>query len=169
MNSLTVGIGQAGVQIASKLSIKMLNDHIENYINPNGKSAKTFLIDSESKVIESVLQSELMNKYFSKYTNIITNSSGRGNNWALGHSLNYKEFKTEKNINIDAFDHFTSFLEKCDFIQNILLIHSLNGGTGSGVGSKIIEMIRDSFPKLTLIDCPVLGYEGNIIFLLINS
>ena len=159
MNTLVIGLGQAGTTIAANITANLYERNVK-FINPNGTSCKTFLIDSEAKVISNFLSKNVeLSKYFSKYTNIITNSSGRGNNWALGHSMNYKEFKTEKNINQDSFEHLSSFLEKCDFINKIVLIHSLNGGTGSGCGTRLLEMIRDEYPKFYIVECPVFGFD----------
>ena len=161
MNTLLIGIGQAGTTISSIISENLfLNSNNNSFINLNGISCKSFLIDSESKVITNILnKKKQISNYFSKYTNIITNSSGRGNNWALGHSLKYKEFKTEKNINEISYDYLRKFLEKCDFIDKIILIHSLNGGTGSGVGSRMIEMIKDDYNKMKIISCPIFGFD----------
>ena len=159
MNSLLVGIGQAGTTLTSIIS-SMLFAKAEQFVNPNATSCKAFLMDSEKKVIDTFIKSSLISKYFSKHTNIITNSSGRGNNWALGHSMNYKEFKTEKNINQDSYDHLTSFIEKCDFINKIFFLHSLNGGTGSGCGTRMIEMLKDEFDsKIKIFSVPIFGFN----------
>ena len=164
MNSLLIGIGQAGSTIASRASELLYNikddTKINTFINPNTTSCKCFLIDSEEKVIKSFISSKSpISKYFSKYSNYLTNTSGRGSNWALGHSLTFKEFKKESNINIDCFEKLSSFLEKCDFINKILIVHSLGGGTGSGVGTRMIEMLYDNYPKIELISCPVFGFN----------
>ena len=164
MNSLLIGIGQAGSTIAARTSEMLFNineeSKINTFINPNMNSCKTFLIDSEEKVIKSFIDSKSpISKYFSKYANLLTNTSGRGSNWALGHSLTFKEFKKETNINIDCFEKLNNFLEKCDFVTKILVVHSLGGGTGSGVGTRMIEMLYDSYPKIDLISCPVFGFN----------
>ena len=164
MNSLLIGIGQAGSTIASRISEMLFNSNeeskINTFINPNMNSCKCFLIDSEEKVIKTFITSKSpISKYFSKYSNILTNTSGRGSNWALGHSLTFKEYKKETNINIDCFEKLNNFLEKCDFVNKILVIHSLGGGTGSGVGTRMIEMLYDSYPKIDLISCPVFGFN----------
>ena len=163
MNSLLIGIGQAGSTIASRICELLFDikdvSKINTFINPNRTSCKCFLVDSEEKVIKSFLDSKsAINKYFSKYSNLITNSSGRGSNWALGHSLTFKEFKKDTNINIECFEKLNSFIEKCDFISKIYLVHSLGGGTGSGVGTRLLEMLNEHYPKMELISCPVFGF-----------
>ena len=164
MNSLLIGIGQAGTTIASRVCDLLFdikeNSRMNSFINPNQTSCKCFLIDSEEKVIKTFLNSKSqISKYFSKYSNLLTNSSGRGSNWALGHSLSFKEFKKDTNINIECFEKLNSFLEKCDFISKIYMVHSLGGGTGSGVGTRLLEMINESYPKMELISCPVFGFD----------
>ena len=164
MNSLLIGIGQAGSTIASRASELLFNinedSKINSFINPNRTSCKCFLIDSEEKVIKTFINSKSpISKYFSKYSNFLTNSSGRGSNWALGHSLTFKEFKKDTNINIECFEKLNSFLEKCDFISKIYVVHSLGGGTGSGVGTRLLEMINENYPKIELISCPVFGFN----------
>ena len=69
MNSLLIGIGQAGSTIASRAS-ELLYDigeesKLNSFINPNRTSCKCFLIDSEEKVIKSFINSKSpINKYF---------------------------------------------------------------------------------------------------------
>ncbi|KAJ3079390.1 Tubulin epsilon chain, partial [Quaeritorhiza haematococci] len=36
--------------------------------------------------------------------------------------------------------------EYCDSLQSFFLVHSLGGGTGSGLGSYINELLYDEFP-----------------------
>jgi len=190
MDYLIISIGQAGNQINFELSNLLLNnDNINSSLiypnNPNtnilntnfsktfqGDLAKSILIDSEQKVVKKFTDKNF-NKNWSLYkegVNLITNSSGRGNNWALGYSLEYKEPKKinkffnleedNKNISLESFELINKFLEKCDFIKGFLSIHSLNGGTGSGVTTRVIEMLREEFPKFNFVDCPVVGMDS---------
>ena len=159
MNTLLLGIGQAGTTISSIISQNLIEES-KYFINLNSISCKSFLIDSESKVINNILnQNKKLSPFFSKFTNIITNNYGRGNNWALGHSLNFKEFRTENNINEKSYEYLKNYMEKCDFLDKIIVVHSLNGGTGSGVGTRQIEMIKDDFNKIKIFSCPVFGYN----------
>jgi hypothetical protein len=135
MNTLLLGIGQAGTTITSLISQNLLSNSLY-FKNLNCTSCKSFLIDSESKVITSILKSPTLSPFFSSYTNIITNNYGRGNNWALGHSLKFKEFNSDRNINEKSYEYLKNFMEKCDFIDKIIVIHSLNGGSGSGISTR---------------------------------
>ena len=37
--------------------------------------------------------------------------------------------------------------ERCDCFMSSLMLHSLAGGTGGGVGSRLCEEVRDMFPN----------------------
>jgi hypothetical protein len=126
---------------------------------------KNFLIDTENKVIErNFLKNNLSNFYQDKI-NIIKSDSGRGNNWALGYSIEYTEYSlksSNNNICVESLEKIREFLEKCGFLKGFLFIHSLNGGTGSGVSTRLIEMLKDEYPKFSIVDCPVIGFESNL-------
>lgn len=140
----------------------------ENIFTINNSMLKSFVIDSEIKVIKKYLTDEEMKKYFIMDKNIVKNSSGRGNNWALGYDLEFKEFKQEKSLVQEAFEKITSFIEKCDFLKGFIFIHSIFGGTGSGVTSRIIEMLNDEYPKFNFFDFCVNGMDCKIFLHLIN-
>lgn len=67
---------------------------------------------------------------------ILVDVSGSGNNWAQGHHFygaKYHESFLEK-VRIE--------IEECDSLQSFLIFHSLGGGTGSGLGSYILESLE---------------------------
>jgi tubulin gamma len=123
---------------------------------------KSFAIDSEIKVMNKYLNEESLRKYFIKEKNLIKNSNGRGNNWAMGYDINFKEFKQEKSLVQDSIERINSFIEKCDFLRGFMFIHSLYGGTGSGISTRLIEMLRDEYPKFNIIDVAIKGLDGKI-------
>ena len=68
---------------------------------------------------------------------------------------NYFEGKsraTACGIANDVVDRITSQLDRCDNPSGFLLHHSFGGGTGSGIGAAVMEMIKDQFPKKTLFE-----------------
>jgi tubulin epsilon len=71
----------------------------------------------------------------------ISSVSGSGNNWAVGYSQYGPEYRDEllNGIRIQA--------EQCDSLQAFFTIHSLGGGTGSGLGSYINELVCDEYPE----------------------
>ena len=38
--------------------------------------------------------------------------------------------------------------EPCDCLQSFFLLHSMGGGTGSGVGTRIIDILRNEYPDV---------------------
>lgn len=160
-NILPIAIGQAGNQILSEMvSIDRINNNkssnFDNFLSE--ETGSYYCIDSEPKVIK-IDNNVNNNKMKLTYQNCVTNNNGRGNNWALGYSTSYKE-KNKENLCLESFDKLNSFIEKCDFIEGFGFIHSLNGGTGSGLSTRLIELIRDEFPKRLIIDFPVFGLSS---------
>jgi tubulin epsilon len=144
MNNVIISIGQAGNQINLETG--------QSYLD----YMKSFFIDSEEKVIGKILKKDNI----FKNVNILTNTNGRGTNWALGYSLEYREFRKHTNLCEEAFEKICHYIEKLDFINGFSFIHSLGGGTGSGVTSRLIELIRDHFPKMEICDFPIVGLDG---------
>ncbi len=46
-------------------------------------------------------------------------------------------------------------VERSDFFLGVVLVHSLAGGTGSGLGSRLVEEYRDTFGKSYLMSASV--------------
>mmetsp|Transcript_17923 Transcript_17923/g.32719 ORF Transcript_17923/g.32719 Transcript_17923/m.32719 type:complete len:435 (-) Transcript_17923:313-1617(-) len=70
---------------------------------------------------------------------MVSDVSGAGNNWAHGHEVYGKQYG---GAILESLRHAA---EECDSLQGFLLLQSLGGGTGSGVGSYIMEMLADEF------------------------
>lgn len=51
--------------------------------------------------------------------------------------------------------------EHCDSLQTFLVTHSLGGGTGSGVGTYVLGMLSDEFPKICRFSTCVYPSENN--------
>jgi tubulin gamma len=65
---------------------------------------------------------------------------GAGNNWASGHR------QAEENAELLA-DMLDREADNSDSLEGFVLTHSIAGGTGSGMGSYILEHLNDHFPK----------------------
>lgn len=61
---------------------------------------------------------------------------GAGNNWASGYNQPSELIES-------IFDILDREAENADFLEGFALCHSISGGTGSGLGSKIIEQIKE--------------------------
>ncbi|KAJ4489859.1 beta-tubulin 2 [Lentinula lateritia] len=74
----------------------------------------------------------------------VTGDPGAGNNWAKG-------FYTEGAELIDSLlETIRKQGEACDALQGFQLIHSLGGGTGSGMGSLLLSKLREEYPDRML-------------------
>ncbi|KAM6365977.1 tubulin epsilon chain isoform 2-T2 [Alca torda] len=83
--------------------------------------ARALLIDMEEGVVKEILQGPLRDVFDSKQ--LITDVSGSGNNWAVGHKLygyQYRENIVEK---------LRKTAEHCDCLQCFFIIHSMGGGS----------------------------------------
>jgi len=70
--------------------------------------------------------------------------TGAGNNWAKG-------YYTEGAEMVDGLlEIIRRQMETCDALQGFQLIHSLGGGTGSGLGTLLLAKIREEAPDRML-------------------
>lgn len=65
---------------------------------------------------------------------------GAGNNWASGYSQGGQLYE-------EVFDIIDREADGSDSLEGFVLTHSIAGGTGSGMGSYILEKLADRFPK----------------------
>jgi len=83
---------------------------------------------------------------------------GSGNNWAYGY--NHHGPQCESAI----LDQFRTLLEKIDYVQALLFFQSLAGGTGSGLGSYLLESVKEEFPKYSVLNISVMPHlTGEVI------
>ena len=95
-------------------------------------------------------------EYNTKFT--YCKQEGSGNNWAYGY--NHHGPESESSI----LEKFRALLEKIDYVQSLLFFQSLAGGTGSGVGSYLLEVIKDNYPKHNLLNISVMPHlTGEVI------
>ncbi|KAL4449266.1 hypothetical protein ABPG74_015648 [Tetrahymena malaccensis] len=125
--------------------------NIQNY-------AKSLLIDMEPKVVQSCLNSHKNDVWQFDPSNSFTQQEGSGNNWAYGYNVHGLKCR-DKILQI-----FQKLLEEIDFCEGIFLLQSLAGGTGSGLGSFILEMINDEYPELNKMNvCVAPHLTGEVI------
>lgn len=79
---------------------------------------------------------------------LLTDVSGSGNNWAHGHHLYGPQYRD------DLLDSIRRPVEACESLQSFLLLQSLGGGTGSGLGCYILTLLEVQ-PLLLQLKCPV--------------
>ena len=104
--------------------------------------------------------------------NVITGASGCGNNWAKGYCTEGMELCTE-----EILPRIREIMEKTaaggggniknnynrqnttiDKQEGFGLIHSIGGGTGSGLGALLLRKIAEEYPKLILYSITVMPH-----------
>ncbi|KXZ56590.1 TUE1 protein [Gonium pectorale] len=102
--------------------------------------ARSVIVDMECGVINEMLKGPLGEVLDTRQ--LVSDVSGAGNNWAHGHHMYGPQYH-------DAIlDKIRITAEDCDSLQSFMLLHSLGGGTGSGVGTYIVQMLADEFPHV---------------------
>eukprot|EP00112_Aurelia_sp_Birch-Aquarium-sp1_P008025 Seg1877.6 transcript_id=Seg1877.6/GoldUCD/mRNA.D3Y31 product="Tubulin epsilon chain" protein_id=Seg1877.6/GoldUCD/D3Y31 len=102
--------------------------------------ARAVLIDMEDGVVNQIMQSPIGDVFENRQ--LITDSYGSGNNWAVGH-LEYGHRYRDEITNI-----VRRAAEACDCLQCFFCIHSMGGGTGSGLGTYVLRLLEDEFPDV---------------------
>ncbi|CUI14870.1 epsilon tubulin, putative [Bodo saltans] len=163
---VTVQVGQCGNQMGSKFWDVLLQEHLTHpefeeardalfyrtrdggYKVPGGDSlcARCVAIDMEEGVLSAMVRGPIGGLF--DRTHFVSDVSGAGNNWAVG-NIEYGERYLEVISN-----SVQTMVERCDSIQTFLVMHSLSGGTGSGLGTRVVGMLKDEFPHVFRF-CPV--------------
>jgi tubulin gamma len=94
----------------------------------------------EPRVINSIQASEYKELYNPENIFISKDGGGAGNNWAKGYS-------SAEKVQEEIFEMLDREADGSDSLEGFVLIHSIAGGTGSGMGSYLLENINDRYPK----------------------
>nr|UXY87827.1 gamma-tubulin [Cryptomonas curvata] len=157
-NHYTIQVGKCGIQLGHEYWKQVCSDL---FINPDGTlnlnkqktenldknlffdenstgklTPRTILFDLEPRIIGKIKNSTFFRFYPNE--NLIFDNQSAGNNWANGYiQANEHRKKLEEIIR--------KSIEKCNQMPTFSIFHSLVGGTGSGSGSYILELIKDEF------------------------
>lgn len=101
---------------------------------------RAVLIDLEPRVVNSIKNSEYANLYNPENIYLSEHGGGAGNNWAVG-------YQQASSIHEEVFDIIDREADGSDNLEGFMLCHSTAGGTGSGLGSYILEHLSDRYPK----------------------
>ncbi|KAG5439303.1 hypothetical protein PCK2_000864 [Pneumocystis canis] len=101
---------------------------------------RAILVDLEPKVINSILSGPFSKLYNPENVFLSKEGGGAGNNWATGYSSAERNFE-------DIMDMIDREADGSDSLEGFQLLHSIAGGTGSGLGSFLLERLNDRFPK----------------------
>lgn len=175
MPCVTIQVGQCGNQLGHSFWQNLQNQcqqrvfETDSYFfklnEYNQIRARCLLVDTEPKVVNSVLRLDSSNLF--RRDRCFMGQSGRGNNWAFGYQqmsttsvnaqprhraiwrfqLASEDDRTGEAMLLDqVIDGVRQEVEECDTAVDFLLMHSLAGGSGSGLGSKVLEIVREDYP-----------------------
>lgn len=158
---ITLQLGQCGNQIGMEFWRQLCAEHgispegvLEEYATSGSDRKDVFfyqaddehyvpravLIDLEPRVINSIFNSQYCNLYNRENVFKSEHGGGAGNNWASGYGQGEK-------LQEGVFDIIEREAEGSDSLEGFVMCHSIAGGTGSGMGSYILERLNDRFPK----------------------
>jgi tubulin gamma len=121
---------------------------------------RAILVDLEPRVIGNIMSGPYKNLYNPENIYVSKNGGGAGNNWAQGYTEGEKicdelvemierEADGSDSLEVSTENKTRGVMEsllKSDS-QGFMLMHSIAGGTGSGLGSFLLERMADAFPK----------------------
>lgn len=101
---------------------------------------RAVLLDLEPRVIDTITSSPYANLYNPENMYTSKHGGGAGNNWASGYSQ-------AERLHEETFDIIDREADGSDSLEGFVMCHSIAGGTGSGMGSYLLEKLNDRFPK----------------------
>ena len=158
---ITLQVGQCGNQLGMEFWKQLCREH---GISPNGNLEefatqsddrkdvffyqaddehyipRACLVDLEPKAIEHIQKSPFGALYNPENIYIPKEGGGAGNNWGVGYQQGEKFVE-------DIMDMIDREADGSDSLDGFIFLHSIAGGTGSGLGSYLLEKLNDRFPK----------------------
>ncbi|GMI31822.1 hypothetical protein TrRE_jg2035 [Triparma retinervis] len=101
---------------------------------------RAMLIDLEPRVVERIQQGEYRDLFNPENLFVAGDGGGAGNNWASG----FRQGEEHLEAIMEMIERES---DACDSLEGFVLTHSIAGGTGSGLGSFMLEKLNDHFPK----------------------
>jgi tubulin gamma len=100
---------------------------------------RSLLIDLEPRVLSHV-QAELPRLFNTENIYQHPEGGGAGNNWANGYDIGGQ-------VQEEIMDMIDREADGSESLEGFIMCHSIAGGTGSGMGSLLLERVNDHFPK----------------------
>ena len=139
MLHLEHGLDQTGLVRGEKTEQQ---DRISTYFSEEERTGRfiprSVLVDLEPGVVERLVGSSGS----SRLDHCLTGQSGAGNNWARAH---YGGEAAQ--LRLEVTEVIRREAEQCDLLQGFQLSHALGGGSGSGLGSLLLEDLRERYPS----------------------
>lgn len=179
MASIVVQLGQCGNQIGTQLFSILHSDAsnsksgfpssayyqktIDRYFRERegGRPplARAILLDMEPKVIEcSLSDARQEGTWLYDPSSVYKGNRGSGNNWANGFYCHGPESRQV------VLDIVRREVEMCDHLEGFVVLMSVAGGTGSGLGAFITNALREEYPSANIVNPIVWPYaSGEVI------
>ena len=104
---------------------------------------RALLLDLEPRVINSIQNSDLRSLFNHENVFVADHGGGAGNNWASGYAQ-------AESVQEDILEMIDREADGSDRLEGFVLCHSIAGGTGSGMGSYLLEALNDRYGKKLL-------------------
>lgn len=91
-------------------------------------------------MLNSIQSGAYKNIYNPENFYIHKSGTGAGNNWGMGYSMG-------EQVHEEILDMIDREADGSDSLEGFMMLHSIAGGTGSGLGSYMLERLNDRFPK----------------------
>eukprot|EP00047_Mylnosiga_fluctuans_P005135 m.238648 g.238648 ORF g.238648 m.238648 type:complete len:470 (+) comp13334_c0_seq1:39-1448(+) len=158
---ITLQVGQCGNQVGAEFWKQLCAEHgirpdgiLEDFATDGSDRKDVFfyqsddehyipraiLVDLEPRVIQTIKSSPYANLYNPENIFTSRDGGGAGNNWANG-------FAQGERVRENLLDIIEREADGSDSLEGFMLCHSVAGGTGSGLGSYLLETLHDRFPK----------------------
>ncbi|KAK8188758.1 gamma tubulin MipA [Phyllosticta capitalensis] len=158
---ITLQAGQCGNSVGSQFWQQLCQEHginqdgnLEDFATEGGDRKDVFfyqsddtryipraiLLDLEPRVINGIQTGPYRNIYNPENFYIHKDGTGAGNNWAAGYAMG-------ESVQEEVMDMIDREADGSDSLEGFMLLHSIAGGTGSGLGSFLLERMNDRFPK----------------------
>jgi tubulin delta len=161
---ITINVGQAGNRLGYDILDSLYNhldrpedrDLMNHYFREvrTGVSKKwisrSVWLDTETSAVDHCIhRSQQSRSWFLDERCAEFRDLDTGSNWARAYQQFAAEFSTA------SVDVIRQELERVDVQTTLMMVHSVGGGTGSGLGTRLTEILQDEvklFPVHT-IDC----------------
>mmetsp|Transcript_29837 Transcript_29837/g.58439 ORF Transcript_29837/g.58439 Transcript_29837/m.58439 type:complete len:452 (-) Transcript_29837:143-1498(-) len=158
---ITLQVGQCGNQVGTEFWKRLCAEHginsdgiIEDFATDGSDRKDVFfyqaddehyipraiLVDLEPRVINNIRNSAYANLYNPENIFVHKEGGGAGNNWAHGYEL-------ASQVAEEVLEMVDREADGSDSLEGFMLCHSVAGGTGSGMGSYLLERLNDKYPK----------------------
>ncbi|XP_039252693.2 tubulin delta chain-like [Styela clava] len=176
-SSVLVQLGQCGTQLGHNLLDTIYQDAVEcplgfsasqneryhristeTYFKESKTGfheARAVTVDMEPKVVNQAIESARRSGKWTYPAGMqLCRKSGSGNNWSYGFQIHGSRCENE------VLSLLRKEAEKCDRLSGFIVVMSLAGGTGSGLGSYVVQLIKDNFPHSVILNPIVMPYKA---------